>query len=161
METTLSEDRLYRYLLVRRWITGDNLVAFVGLNPSTADETEDDPTIRRCVRFAKDWGYAGLVMVNLFAWRATDPMDMRGVKDAIGTKNNEYLLLAQRECHKMVAAWGGNGDWLGRDKEVVSLLRNLDCLDWTKMGAPKHPLYIPADMSLKPYARGGTLCPRP
>lgn len=161
METTLSEDRLYRYSLVRRWIGGDHLVAFVGLNPSTADETQDDPTIRRCVRFAQDWGYAGLVMVNLFAWRATDPQDMKRALDPAGPLNDQYLLLAQQECHKMVAAWGTHGVHLGRDREVVALLRNLETLDWSKDGHPKHPLYIAADTPLKPYARGGTLCPRP
>lgn len=77
-----SPDRVYRYDLVRDWDTRQQVVAFIGLNPSTADESEDDPTIRRCIRYARDWGYGGIVMLNAFAFRATDPRDDEGAPGA-------------------------------------------------------------------------------
>jgi hypothetical protein len=76
----LSECGRYRYVLTRTWDHDLAACAFIGLNPSTADAHEDDPTIRRCIRFARDWGHGGLIMLNLFAWRSTDP---RGLLDAI------------------------------------------------------------------------------
>lgn len=83
----LSDDRKYRYSLSRVWDESKNKVMFIGLNPSTADETEDDPTIRRCINFAKSWGYVGLEMTNLFAFRATAPKDMKNTKEPIETVN--------------------------------------------------------------------------
>ncbi|MEP0894347.1 DUF1643 domain-containing protein [Leptolyngbya boryana FACHB-1624] len=82
---------------------------FVGLNPSTADETHDDPTIRRCTKFAKDWGYSGLCMTNLFAYRATDPKEMIASVDSIGLENDQYLLEYAARAGIVVAAWGNHG----------------------------------------------------
>ena len=97
-----SSCRKYRYILWRRWAVdcNANYAMFVGLNPSTADETDDDPTIRRCIRFAKSWGYSGLCMANLFAYRATDPKDMLVATGPVGVENDKYLL----EYAKIVSA---------------------------------------------------------
>jgi hypothetical protein len=115
---------------------------FVGLNPSTADETQDDPTIRRCVAFAKTWGYSAMCMTNLFAFRATLPKDMKAAIDPIGPDNDEYLFKIAYEAGIIVAAWGANGVYKGRDMEVRALLPALHCLALTKEGHPGHPLYL-------------------
>ena len=143
----LSPCRLFRYSLWRRWDDpAKGYAMFVGLNPSTADETMDDPTIRRCIGFAKAWGYAGLCMTNLFAFRATEPSDMRDACEPVGTENDETLKNLARDASIVVAAWGTNGTFLGRDSEVRTLLPNLHCLRLTKAGHPSHPLYLPGDL---------------
>lgn len=141
-QTIFSPCRTYRYALWREWIGGDGYVMFVGLNPSTADETQDDPTIRRCIAFAKAWGYAGLCMTNLFAFRATDPKDMRAAAEPIGPANDEHLRTLADGAGVIVAAWGANGTHLGRDVAVRKMLPALHCLALTKGGHPGHPLYL-------------------
>ena len=117
---------------------------FIGLNPSTADETEDDPTIRRCIGFAKDWGFGGLCMVNLFAYRATDPGDMMSSEDPVGPENDIWLKKLPADAGIIVAAWSNGGSYLGRSKEIVRMLPNLKCLKMNKSGEPAHPLYLPS-----------------
>ena len=141
-QTVFSPCRTYRYTLWREWIGGDGYAMFVGLNPSTADETQDDPTIRRCIAFAKAWGYAGLCMTNLFAFRATDPKDMKAAADPVGPENDYHLLRLWADAGVVVAAWGANGTHRGRDAEVAKMLRPLHCLALTKDGHPGHPLYL-------------------
>lgn len=141
-QTIFSPDRIYRYTLWREWIGGDGYAMFVGLNPSTADETQDDPTIRRCIAFAKSWGYAGLCMTNLFAFRATDPKDMLAQGDPVGDENDDWLVRIASDAGVVVAAWGVHGTHLGRDKDVRAMLPNLHCLALTKEGHPGHPLYL-------------------
>lgn len=141
-QTILSADRLYRYALWREWIGGEGYAMFIGLNPSTADETQDDPTIRRCISFAKAWGYSGLCMTNLFAYRATKPVDMKAASDPVGSENNVHLLTLAEGAGVIVAAWGANGTFKERDAEVKRLLPNLHCLSLTKDGHPGHPLYL-------------------
>jgi hypothetical protein len=143
-----SPDRVYRYTLTRTWDSGPT-VAFIGLNPSTADETVDDPTIRRCIGFAKRWGYGTLVMLNLFAFRATDPRVMRAAGDPIGPENNAYIQAVAAEAGDVVAAWGVHGSYLGRDRAVRDLLFwRPSALGLTKDGHPRHPLYVRADATL-------------
>lgn len=121
---------------------------FVGLNPSTADATLDDPTIRRCIGFAKAWGYAGLMMTNLFAWRATEPRNMLAAENPIGPDNDRVLSEAHDNAALSVAAWGAHGTYLDRHNAVRALLPRLHYLRLTKDGHPGHPLYLPS--SLKP-----------
>lgn len=155
----LSEDRRYRYRLSRSWERpGENVsvVTFVGLNPSTADENTLDPTLRRCLRFAMDWGHNAFCMLNLFAYRATNPLDMKAQGlDAIGPLNDEHLIWAATHSATVVAAWGAHGGWLGRDSEVLKLLGaegvELHCLGRTRDGMPRHPLYMKRDTPLIPY----------
>ncbi|HEC24975.1 MAG TPA: DUF1643 domain-containing protein, partial [bacterium] len=104
METyaNLSECRKYRYALWRTWDELKPCAMFIGLNPSTADETEDDPTIKRCINYSKDWGYGGLCMVNLFAFRATSPSDMRASIEPIGSDNDEWIQKLSKEAGVIV-----------------------------------------------------------
>ena len=141
-----SPCRTWRYTLRRRWSDGPMMMV-IGLNPSTADEIQDDPTIRRCVGYAKRWGYAGLLMGNIFAFRATDPSDLYAADDPEGPLNNMHLVQMAEEAKFMLAAWGSHGEWLGRGQRVRELLWEYDlhCLGHTKHGQPKHPLYLRAD----------------
>lgn len=147
----------YRYWLRRVWEVGPPLGAFVMLNPSTADATADDPTVRRCVGFARGWGCGGLVVVNLFALRATDPRALRGAADPVGPDVDPRLLSAPLNCRcrPVVAGWGVHGTLGGRDAAVARLLAAagvpLWCLGRTKGGHPKHPLYLPAAAALEPF----------
>ena len=143
---TFSKCRTWRYSLARTWDVELPAVAFVGLNPSTADETADDPTIRRCVRFARDWDYGGIVMLNLFAYRATDPRDMKAAPDPIGPENDTYLRTCASRAGLVVAAWGAHGAYRDRAQEVVDrgLLGNFTVLGLTNGGHPRHPLYMKA-----------------
>ena len=142
-----SDCRLYRYRLERRWGEGV-LGAFLMLNPSTADEFQNDPTIRRCVAFARMWGYGGLMMTNLFAWRATDPRNMLAADDPVGPDNDQTLRATWLNAAITVAAWGAHGTHQGRGAHVRAMLPALHYLRLTKDGHPGHPLYLPA--SLRP-----------
>ncbi len=148
----LSPCRTYRYDLWRTWLGGNGYAMFVGLNPSTADETEDDPTIRRCTAFAKAWGYAGLCMTNLFAYRATAPRDMMRASDPVGPQNDEILCSRAEEARVVVAAWGVHGTYGSRHEAVRAMLPKLHYLRLTKGGHPGHPLYLPK--TLMPVAWG-------
>lgn len=143
---SFSPDRSYRYSLWRTWDTTKPTVMVIGLNPSTADESQLDPTLKRCAVFAHSWGYGGFVMANLFAFRATDPLDMKACFEPVGPQNDSFLLELAFACKLVLAAWGTHGGWLGRDEEVVELLTssgvNLSCLKLTKEGHPWHPLYV-------------------
>lgn len=145
MGAEFSPCREYRYALWRWWEKAEPYAMFVGLNPSTADETEDDPTIRRCKRFAADWGYGGLVMTNLFAIRATDPKVMLAHGEPIGQENDDHLRDLGRHAGIVVAAWGAHGGHQDRDREVIRMIPCMHHLGLTKIGKPKHPLYLRAD----------------
>ena len=142
-----SPCRRYRYALWREWIDGAGTVNFIGLNPSTADEVQDDPTIRRCVGYAKAWGFQRLCMLNLFAFRATDPKDMMAADDPIGP-DNDAVLAKQVGRNDTVAAWGVGGWYRGRGQFIHDMYPQLKILRLTKSGHPAHPLYLPA--SLRP-----------
>lgn len=143
-----SKDEQYRYKLIREWDVSLPSVAFIGLNPSTADESVDDPTIRRCVGFAKAWGYGRLVMLNLFAYRATDPTELRRLDiEPVGALNDVFLRALPLHSELIVAAWGAQGTYLGRDVVVRQRLPNLHYLRLTQGGQPSHPLYLPGDLT--------------
>lgn len=156
METSaiISDCGRYRYRLERRWADGPALT-FVMLNPSTADASVDDPTIRRCIGFAKRENCGGLVVVNLYALRATDPDEMMKAHDRVGPENERWTMSAMLEAaaHRspVVAAWGtrGNGVFftgMAKSRGVKPM-----CLGTTKAGYPRHPLYVPADQPLVPF----------
>jgi hypothetical protein len=141
---SFSSCRLYRYCLWRKW--GDApYCMFVGLNPSTADETQDDPTIQRCIGYAKRWSYGGLCMVNLFAFRATQPQDMLVAKNPIGPDNDRTLKTLSQGAGIVIAAWGKHGKHMGRDEQVRALLPDFYCLKQNRDGSPIHPLYVRGD----------------
>ena len=148
----LSKCRRYRYTLWRdTGIHNQDYVMFIGLNPSTADETKDDPTIRRCVGFARDWGYGKLCMTNLFALRTTNPKDMLNHQSPIGELNNAYLMELGEKASITIAAWGDNGAHLQRDQMVRAFISKIHCLKLNKSGQPAHPLYLPANLKPKEW----------
>lgn len=138
---TISEDRVYRYRLWRIWSELDPPIAFCMLNPSTADERNDDATIRRCIGFAKRWGHGGIVDVNLFALRATDPSELTKHPDPIGPDNDTWISKEYNRCYAMIAAWGVHGSLMSRGAAVKEG-KILNHLGLTKAGHPKHPLYL-------------------
>jgi hypothetical protein len=124
---------------------------FIGLNPSTADESTDDPTLIRCINFAKSWGYGGVCMANLFAFRATDPNDMKATEDPTGARNNHWLKRLATESDLIIAAWGNDGSYLQRSKQVREILPGMHCLKLNKSGEPAHPLYQKANLRPIPF----------
>lgn len=157
----LSEDGVYRFTLHRIWGSPSNLLTFIMLNPSTADALVDDPTVVRCTNFARDMGHDGIVVVNLYAFRATKPADLwLAEKPTGGVANDETLrkALSKAETHgsPVIAAWGANA----KPDRVTWLLRQpgahrLQALRVTKAGAPGHPLYLPAACRPSPWPVGG------
>jgi hypothetical protein len=147
-----SDCRRYRYALWRTWDPLEPGVLFVGLNPSTADEQVNDPTIRRCMGFARRWGYGGLVMCNLYALRSTDPARLFEVEDAVGPENDDWLADQAEQAPLVVAAWGSTpGPVPDRAARVLELLGEAHCLGLTTGGAPRHPLRMPTDLQAVPY----------
>ena len=147
----LSADRKYRYILSRTWDETKPTVLFIGLNPSTADEEIDDPTIRKCINYAKSWGYGKILMPNLFAFRSTDPNNLKHELDPVGSENNTYILKSASKADLVIACWGNPGRLFNRDKEVISLIPNLHCLKRNKNGTPHHPLYLSKDIKPSSY----------
>lgn len=139
-----SDCETYRYALSRRWNDDDGQLAFVMLNPSTATELRNDPTIERCERRARRLGFGGIEIVNLFAFRATLPADLHRADDPVGPENDAVLADHCVQARLVVAAWGVHGTLLGRGAQVA---RRLTCplhhLGLTKDGHPRHPLYVP------------------
>lgn len=140
-----SEDRVYRYLLWRRWHETKPTCLFLLLNPSTADEIKNDPTVERCERYAKSWGYGRLIVANLFAFRATDPKKLKWALDPIGPDNNAWIQKAREMSDLCICGWGVNGTLYGRGMIVQNALKELGplhCLKKTKDGHCSHPLYL-------------------
>jgi hypothetical protein len=143
----LDADRVYRYLLWRRWDTKLPSVLWVMLNPSVADSNFEDPTIRRCIGFTKLWGFGGLEVVNLYAFRSPEPAALvenahMGI-DVVGPENDEHLRRSYPFARTIVA-WGSHSFAAQRAEHVVRLFgsRRLYCLGTNKDGNPKHPLYV-------------------
>lgn len=153
---TISDCGSYRYVLLRTWDERVERLKFIMLNPSTADGTVDDPTIRRCMGFARSMGYGGITVANLYAGRATKPKDLWRMDDPVGPDNDEYLARVFRVAADMgspvIAAWGANAK-PQRVAEVLALPHadRLHALGVTKDGAPRHPLYLRADSLLEPW----------
>ena len=148
----------YRYDLTRHW-GDDPMVVWVLLNPSTADAERDDPTIRRCIGFAKQWGHGGLVVLNLFALRSTDPKALYHHPDPVGPDNDATITrwLDRDDVRRVVVAWGAHGALHDRYRAFAELalatrriaLRRAQCLGRTQKGQPRHPLYLAADTELE------------
>jgi hypothetical protein len=151
-----SRDRRFRYRLGRRW--GDGAAAcFVLLNPSTADEAREDPTVRRCIGFARALGYGALEVVNLYAYVATDPAELRRAGYPVGRYNDRHIEAAARESERVVLAWGVHAARLRRPGEALELLRRIGaerhCLRLTASGHPEHPLRLPLGCGLVRFER--------
>lgn len=155
----LDETRKYRYRLWRDCGEGVGTCAFIMLNPSTADENENDPTIRKCMKYARTWGYARLVVVNLFAFRATEPKELEKIKDrekAVGRDNDAFIdeifTGEDWKADMVIAAWGGHGKHLDRDWAVLNRVKQAKLpLHYLKLAttvrkSPYHPLYLKDDL---------------
>lgn len=177
-KTEFSPCRKWRYTLWRSWAIEDltgfecssetrahEFVQFIGLNPSTADETKDDPTIRRCIGYAKDWGFGAMCMTNLFAFRATDPEVMKAQKFPIDEyssdeskfirSNFDYIGQVAFKAGLVVAAWGTHGSHLNHGKQMIAYFKGLGIklhhLGLNSDGSPKHPLYLRKDLKPTPF----------
>lgn len=146
-----SSCRTWRYQLWRRWSNAPLLV-MIGLNPSTADETHNDPTITRCLGFAQRERSGGLLMLNLFAFRATSPHTLKGAQDPIGPENDAMIRAICQDTAQIIVAWGNHGGLGDRDRTVTNLLRAtptcIHCFGLTKQGYPRHPLYLKKNTQL-------------
>lgn len=152
-EAVISDDGIYRYSLTRVWDTDLPRVCFIMLNPSVADASKDDPTIRRCRNLSKTWGFGSLEVVNLFAFRATMPHELLSTPNPIGYENNAYILAAVARAAKVVVAWGHQGSLLGQSKRVTEMIGECFCVNKTRSGEPGHPLYVSSKCKLVPYER--------
>lgn len=149
----ISECGQYRYGLHRTWSGGGNgkVCCFIMLNPSKADADIDDPTIKRCMAFTQAWGYSTLSVLNLFAFRSTNPAGLLTVADPVGPKN-DAAIVAAKTADLVIAAWGGKVPYK-RDEAVLKLLEGkpLYCLCVGKKGSPWHPLYVPGSAEPIPF----------
>ncbi len=151
-----SPCRKYRYWLRIVWDESKPLLVVCGLNPSTADEYQDDPTLRRVQGFARDMDRGGVLMLNAFAWRSTDPKGLLAAPDPVGQFNqiaHIHTYMKQQNCEKAIAAWGGN---IAKFKPLQFRMAAMGVLEWdcfrkTKAGHPEHPLYLPASCRPVPW----------
>lgn len=145
----------YRYHLSRTWDEALPVMAFVMLNPSRADDSCNDPTIRRCITLAQQWGYGGLAVVNLFAYCAAHPKVLWQTPDPVGPENDPHLLRTCGQAERILLAWGNWGSQLGRDRTVLTLLAphwaRCCCLGLNQTGLPRHPLYVRRDSQPLPW----------
>jgi hypothetical protein len=167
-DAVLSPCGTYRYRLTRLWDETLPMLGWIMLNPSTADASVDDPTIRKCIGFAKRGGFGSIVVTNLFAFRATDPKELkrraprkraakgeraRDMSEIVGPNNDAHILAAVHEALRTVCAWGSHGAFGGRDRDVLLMLKRegvfdgwdrgwITRLDVTQDGDPRHPLYL-------------------
>lgn len=141
-----SDCERYRYLLTRVWEPAGRKALFIMLNPSTATEVQNDPTVERCERRARTLGFGGFRVTNIFAWRDTDPKKMRAAAEPIGAENDAMIAQSCDWADQIIAAWGAHGEHLQRGVALEALLRDMELpvfhLGLTKAGHPKHPLYI-------------------
>lgn len=145
-----SPDNKYRYSLSRDWDMSLPLLNFCMLNPSTADATVNDPTIERCIRRAKDMGYGGVIITNIFAFRSTDPKALKRTSDPIGWENDKHIIHAAQISKMTICGWGKHGSLYGRGDKVLETLKfwgnKIYALKVNKDGSPAHPLYIGYDV---------------
>ncbi len=145
----------YRYRLERHRRGGRGTLLYIMLNPSTATEAGDDPTVARCARRAERLGFGGFVVCNIFAWRETAPARLKRVADPVGPMNDAVLVEAARAADLVLCAWGVHGAHRGRGPAVARMLREagirLHHLGLTRNGHPRHPLYLPYDLPPRPW----------
>ena len=166
-DAVISRCGNYRYSLTRKWGAGERKVAWLMLNPSTADAWTDDATIRKCIGFSMRWGFHQLEVVNLFALRSSDPKSLRYTKDPFGPDNMRYVLGATCESEFVVCAWGCESELrtlrrMGRDpfrliSESFAAKLTFQCLGRSKSGNPYHPLMLPYSTPLQSFDMEGTL----
>lgn len=146
-----EDDPIYRYLLARFWVNSERYLNYILLNPSTATEQQDDPTVARCKTRAALLGYDGFIVTNLFALRSTNPKNLKKVRDPIGPENNQTLVGVADDADMIICGWGQHGKLHGRSEEALAELkarypRKLYALKISDDGTPWHPLYLPYDL---------------
>ena len=145
----------YRYLLTRTWDAAGPKALFIMLNPSTATEVQNDPTVERCERRARALGFGAFRVCNIFAWRDTDPKKMRAAADPVGPGNDAAIVKSCEWADRIICAWGSHGAHRDRGARVEALVRAtgrpLHHLGLTKAGQPRHPLYIAYDRQPEPW----------
>jgi len=153
-DALFSPCETWRYTLFRQWKKGRRFAAFIGLNPSTADEVNNDPTVTRCINYAKRWDYDGMWMLNAFAFRSTSPKLLKLTKEPIGPDNDFWIkrIVNHKTVKLVLCCWGTHAEFKGRCYEVAGYIPSdkAMCLKLTKAGHPYHPLYLKAD--LKPQS---------
>ena len=142
-----SKCRKYRYTLWRFWDRSLPKVMFLGLNPSTADEIKNDPTVTRCINYAKLWGFGGMYMMNIFAFRTTYPVELKKANDPIGKNNNSWIMKISKDVDKCIGAWGNDGNFMSRHETICKIIPELYCLKINQSGQPSHPLYLKSDIT--------------
>jgi len=146
----ISDDEKYRYALWRVWDEDLDPVMFIMLNPSTADAKKDDPTISKCIAYTKRWGYGSVFVCNLYAYRTTYPEILKTVNDPVGPLTDRWMKTVSLMCAMKIAAWGNNLLSQSRVDQVRRIVTPLNCLEKSKSGNPKHPLYL--RKNLKPIS---------
>lgn len=141
----------YRYVLSRVWSQEGDLVQFIGLNPSMANGSHNDPTIRKAIQMAQNWGFGGLIMNNLFAYRTPYPDALKLVSSPVGKENDQFIRQGNQIAQQTVLMWGNHGNWKNRDRVVLSQIKNVYCIKRNKNGSPSHILYLPIQSYLLPY----------
>ena len=149
-----SRCRRWRYLLWRRWDESKPVANFLMLNPSTADELKLDPSCTRARNYAERWGYGGLIVTNIFGWRATDPKVMKSVKDPVGRGNDAAILRAAREAKLVVCAWGNHGEHLGRGQRGIENAESAEDFSPPLAAERRGPALPPALPAADPYSSG-------
>ena len=143
-----SDCEKYRYILRRVWDENKKRAVFIGLNPSTADEVRNDPTVSRMISLSKSWGFGSVSVCNLFAFRATLPPDMKKAENPIGDENDSFILKEIQDAGRVIACWGNHGKFLNRSEEFIKNLKRFEHFGLTKQGEPHHLLYLRKDASL-------------
>ena len=163
MSAVISVCKRYRYSLYRQWDLDLSRmpILWVMLNPSTADSTQDDPTIRRCINFSKEWGYPAMWVGNVYAYRTAYPNELFDLptEERYGEENNSYLWRMARCCALTVCAWGASGPAVPQNIRNMKSPGGLWCLGTTKGGHPKHPLYLPKSTTLREFPKGEVYAP--
>lgn len=155
-DAVFDKSRRYRYSLSRQWNSELEKAAFIMLNPSRADAEINDPTIRRCISFAQKLGCGSLEVVNLFAYRTAHPEELRACRRPVGKLNDQYICAAAESASIIVVAWGNWGYLHKRNQEVLDMLdscKRLLCFGTTAQGHPRHPLFLPAQISITELPR--------
>jgi hypothetical protein len=148
----ISDCGTYRYFLTRDWDETKPLVMYIGINPNTADDKIDNPTITRLIHFSKEFGYGGMIMTNLFAYRSPKPDTLLTVPDPVGPKNDVNIFLGSTYCKDVVFMWG-DSPTLGREKRVIKMFPNALCFGLSKKGNPKHCLYLKSGSQLELFKK--------
>ena len=157
VNAVIDETQQYRYLFECRWGHGNDVVTFIMLNPSVGNVEQTDPTLVRCINYAKAWGYSGMNVVNLFAYISTDPKQLKNAIDPIGPKNDAYIRLATEQSDAVILAWGSiltTPQAKQRMQSTINLVRHKipKCLKVTTHGNyPRHPLFLPRNLVPIPY----------